>query len=405
MANDPQWGRKRNGSGPPDLDEMLRNVNKKLNDLFGGNKKRTSNNNSGDGDSGGGDNFKRLGGGLSVSVLLVILLMLWMASGFYIVNEGQRGVVLRFGQYSETTPAGLSWHLPYPAETVELVNVSQVRTIEIGYRKNVSSKVLKESLMLTDDENIIDIQFAVQYILKSPQEYLFNNRDPDEAVLQAAESSIREVIGKSTMDYVLYEGREDVAAKATVLMQSLLDRYKIGIAISKVTMQNAQPPEQVQAAFDDAVKAGQDKERQKNEGEAYANDVIPKAKGNAARLMEESEGYKQRVIENSAGDANRFKQILVEYDKAPDVTRDRLYLDMMQEVLTKTNKILVDSKSSNNLLYLPLDKMIEKSNTTPAAVAVAPAAPSQAISPEPTNSAARTQRSREAFRIRERESR
>jgi len=407
MTNDPQWGRKKNGSGPPDLDEILRNVNKKLNDLFGGSRKRTSSNNSGDGsNSGGGDNFKRLGGGLSVGVLLVILLMLWMASGFYIVNEGQRGVVLRFGQYSETTPAGLSWHLPYPAETVELVNVSQVRTIEIGYRKNVSSKVLKESLMLTDDENIIDIQFAVQYILKSPQEYLFNNRDPDEAVLQAAESSIREVIGKSTMDYVLYEGREDVAAKATVLMQSLLDRYKIGIAISKVTMQNAQPPEQVQAAFDDAVKAGQDKERQKNEGEAYANDVIPKAKGNAARLMEESEGYKQRVIENSAGDANRFKQILVEYDKAPDVTRDRLYLDMMQEVLMKTNKILVDSKSSNNLLYLPLDKMIEKSNTTTATpTVVAPAAPPQAVSPDPINNAARTQRSREAFRVRDRESR
>jgi len=407
MTNDPQWGRKKNGSGPPDLDEILRNVNKKLNDLFGGSRKRTSSNNSGDGsNSGGGDNFKRLGGGLSVGVVLVILLMLWMASGFYIVNEGQRGVVLRFGQYSETTPAGLSWHLPYPAETVELVNVSQVRTIEIGYRKNVSSKVLKESLMLTDDENIIDIQFAVQYILKSPQEYLFNNRDPDEAVLQAAESSIREVIGKSTMDYVLYEGREDVAAKATVLMQSLLDRYKIGIAISKVTMQNAQPPEQVQAAFDDAVKAGQDKERQKNEGEAYANDVIPKAKGNAARLMEESEGYKQRVIENSAGDANRFKQILVEYDKAPDVTRDRLYLDMMQEVLMKTNKILVDSKSSNNLLYLPLDKMIEKSNTTTATpTVVAPAAPPQAVSPDPINNAARTQRSREAFRVRDRESR
>ena len=406
MANDPQWGRKKDGSGPPDLDEMLRNVNKKLNDLFGGGKKRASSNNSGDGDNGdGGANFKRLGGGLSVGVLLVILLMLWMASGFYIVNEGQRGVVLRFGQYSETTPAGLSWHLPYPAETVELVNVSQVRTIEIGYRKNVSSKVLKESLMLTDDENIIDIQFAVQYILKNPQEYLFNNRDPDEAVLQAAESSIREVIGKSSMDYVLYEGREDVAAKATVLMQRLLDHYKIGIAISKVTMQNAQPPEQVQAAFDDAVKAGQDKERQKNEGEAYANDVIPKAKGNAARLMEESEGYKQRVIESSSGDADRFKQILVEYDKAPDVTRNRLYLDMMQEVLTKTNKILVDSKSSNNLLYLPLDKMIEKSDPTRTPAAVAPAASPQEISPELINNATLTQRSREAFRIRERESR
>jgi membrane protease subunit HflK len=404
MGNDPQWGRKKGGSGPPDLDEMLRNVNKKLNDLFGG-RKRPSSNSSGDGDGDGGGNFKRFSGGLSIGVLLGLLLLLWIASGFYIVNEGQRGVVLRFGQYSETTQAGLSWHLPYPAETVELVNVSQVRTIEIGYRKNVASKVLKESLMLTDDENIIDIQFAVQYILKNPEEYLFNNRDPDEAVLQAAESSIREVIGKSSMDYVLYEGREDVAAKATVLMQRLLDHYQIGIAISKVTMQNAQPPEQVQAAFDDAVKAGQDKERQKNEGEAYANDVIPKAKGNAARLMEESEGYKQRVIESSAGDANRFKQILVEYNKAPSVTRDRLYLDMMQEILTNTNKILVDSKNSNNLLYLPLDKLIEKSTPTTIPAPTVPAAPPQVILPEPINSAARTQRSREAFRIRERESR
>ncbi len=405
--NDPQWGRKKGGSGPPDLDEMLRNVNKKLNELFGG-RKRPSSNNSGDGDDGGdgGGNFKRFGGGLSIGVLLGLLLLLWIASGFYIVNEGHRGVVLRFGQYTETTQAGLSWHLPYPAETVEIVNVSQVRTVEIGYRKNVASKVLKESLMLTDDENIIDIQFAVQYILKNPEEYLFNNRDPDEAVLQAAESSIREVIGKSSMDYVLYEGREDVAAKATVLMQALLDHYKIGIAISKVTMQNAQPPEQVQAAFDDAVKAGQDRERQKNEGQAYANDVIPKAKGNAARLMEESEGYKQRVIESSTGDASRFKQILIEYNKAPGVTRDRLYLDMMQEILTSTNKILVDSRNSNNLLYLPLDKLIEKNTPLPATTpSPAPVAPPQVLLPEPVNSAARTQRSREAFRIRERESR
>jgi len=257
--------------------------------------------------------------------------------------------------------------------------------------------------MLTDDENIIDIQFAVQYILKSPQDYLFNNRNPDEAVLQAAESSIREVIRKSSMDYVLYEGREDVAAKATILMQQLLDHYKIGIAISKVTMQNAQPPEQVQAAFDDAVKAGQDKERQKNEGEAYANNVIPKAVGNAARLIEASEGYKQRGIERSSGEADRFKQILVEYDKAPEVTRDRLYLDMMQEVLTKTNKILIDSKSSNNLLYLPLDKMMERSTTTQASAAPPPAAPQVIISREPDTST--QQRSREAFRIRGRESR
>ena len=402
--NDPQWGRKKGGSGPPDLDEMLRNVNKKLNDLFG--RKRRSSNGSGGGDGPGGGNLKRFAGGLSVGVVLGLLLLLWIASGFYIVNEGYRGVVLRFGKYIETTQAGLRWHLPYPAETVETVNVSQVRTVEIGYRTAVTNKVLKEALMITDDENIIDIQFAVQYILSNPEEYLFNNRNPDEAVLQVAESSIREVIGKSSMDYVLYEGREDVAAKSTILMQALLDNYKIGIAISKVTMQNAQPPQQVQAAFDDAVKAGQDKERQKNEGEAYANQVVPVAIGNAARLIQESEGYKQRVIENSTGDASRFKQILVEYSKAPVVTRDRLYLDMMQEVLSSTNKILVDQKNSNNLLYLPLDKLIEKSSPTPSPAPVPETPRPRVIVPEPVvNNAARTQRTREAFRLRERETR
>ena len=401
-SNDPQWGRKKGGSGPPDLDELLRNVNKKINDLFG--RKRRGSNGSGGGDGSGGGNLMRFGG-LSVGLLLGLLLLLWIASGFYIVTEGYRGVVLRFGKYIETTQAGLRWHLPYPAESVETVNVSQVRTVEIGYRTNVTNKVLKEALMITDDENIIDIQFAVQYILSNPEEYLFNNRNPDEAVLQVAESSIREVIGKSSMDYVLYEGREDVAAKATVLMQALLDNYQIGIAISKVTMQNAQPPQQVQAAFDDAVKAGQDKERQKNEGEAYANQVVPVAVGNAARLIQESEGYKQRVIENSTGDASRFKQILVEYTKAPRVTRDRLYLDMMQQVLSSTNKILIDQKNSNNLLYLPLDKLIEKGAPTPtrspAPIAVAPPL---AIVPEPI-STTRTQRTRDAFRGRARESR
>jgi membrane protease subunit HflK len=409
--NDPQWGRKKGGSGPPDLDELLRNVSKKLNDLFGG-KRRGGNGSGNGGGSGGGDgsggkNLKLLGGRLSIGLLLGVLLLLWTASGFYIVNEGYRGVVLRFGKYNETTQAGLRWHLPYPAETVETVNVSQVRTVEIGYRKSVTSKVLKEALMLTDDENIIDIQFAVQYILKNPEEYLFNNRNPDEAVLQAAEASIREVIGKSYMDYVLYEGREDVADKASVLMQELLDNYQIGIAISKVTMQNAQPPEQVQAAFDDAVKAGQDKQRQRNEGEAYANNVIPRARGNAARILEEAEGYKQRVIASSTGDASRFKQILTEYSKAPRVTRERLYLDMMQEVLSNTNKILIDQKNSNNLLYLPLDKLIEKSSSTPAPAPV-PVTP-QVIAPRRAplieNNATRTQRKREAFRMRERETR
>jgi membrane protease subunit HflK len=241
----------------------------------------------------------------------------------------------------------------------------------------------------------------VQYILKNPEEFLFNNRDPENAVLQAAETAIREIIGKSKMDFVLYEGREQVAAKATQLMQDILDRYKIGIAISKVTMQNAQPPEQVQAAFDDAVKAGQDRERQKNEGQAYANDVIPKAKGNAARLLEEAEGYKQRVIASSEGEASRFKQVLVEYNKAPGVTRDRLYLDMMQQILSSTTKIFIDQKSGNNLLYLPLEKLIQMSGSSSPTIS-SPEAPPTPVQETVPDTAART---REAFRGRERETR
>ena len=397
--NDPQWGRKKGNSGPPDLDELWRNLNKKLNNLL----KRKSSGGGGEGSGGGekpaGGKPLHFRGG--IGLVAGLLLLMWVSSGFYIVNEGQRGVVLRFGKYVETTQAGLRWHMPYPVEIVESVNLSQVRTVEIGYRNNVRSKVLKESLMLTDDENIIDIQFAVQYILKNPEEFLFNNREPESAVMQAAETAIREVIGKSKMDFVLYEGREQVAAQTTVLMQEILDRYKIGVAISKVTMQNAQPPEQVQAAFDDAVKAGQDRERQKNEGQAYANDVIPKARGNAARLMEEAEGYKQRVIVSSEGDASRFKQILVEYSKAPGVTRDRMYLDMMQQVLSSSTKILVDQKSGNNLLYLPLDKLIQNSGPSPTPAQITETPPSVAHETAPDAGA----RTREAFRGRERESR
>ena len=393
--NDPQWGRKKNSSGPPDLDQLWRNFNKKLNSLF---KRKGGGSGSGGGEGSGAPTPRQYGGG--IGLLVGLLVVLWIASGFYIVNEGQRGIVLRFGKYVETTQAGLRWHFPYPMEVVETVNVSQVRTVEVGYRNNIRSKVLKESLMLTDDENIIDVQFAVQYILKSPEDFLFNTREPEHSVMQVAEAAIREAIGKSKMDFVLYEGREQVAARATQLMQDILDRYKIGIAISKVTMQNAQPPEQVQAAFDDAVKAGQDRERQKNEGQAYANDVIPKAKGNAARLLEESEGYKQRVIASSEGEASRFKQILVEYNKAPVVTRERLYLDTMQQIFSSTSKIYIDQKSGSNLLYLPLDKLMQMSGPSSSAPASeAPPAPPQEAVPD---SAART---REAFRGRERETR
>ncbi|MGE5320058.1 MAG: FtsH protease activity modulator HflK, partial [Hyphomicrobiaceae bacterium] len=350
--NDPQWGNNGNrnkNSGPPDLDELWRRLNQRLNSMFG--------NRNTEGGGGGGFPTGGTGGGSLFGLLVGALFLVWVASGFYIVDTGQRGVVLRFGKYVETTDPGPHWHLPWPIESREVVNIDQVRTVEIGYRNNVKSKVLRESLMLTDDENIIDLQFAVQYILKNPEEYLFVNRSPDEAVLQVAETAMREIVGKNKMDYVLYEGRAEIAARAKVLMQQILDRYKTGVSISQVTLQNIQPPEQVQAAFDDAVKAGQDRERLKNEAEAYSNDVVPRASGLASRLKEEADGYKQAVIANAEGDASRFTQINAEYQKAPQVTRERMYLDTMQTVMNNTSKVVVDQKGGNSLLYLPLDKL------------------------------------------------
>jgi membrane protease subunit HflK len=388
--NDPQWGR-RPSSGPPDLDELWRDFNRKLNGLFG---RRGGGDGAGAPPAGGTRGF---GGG--AGLLIGLILAVWLASGFYIVYEGQRGVVLRFGKYSETTMPGPRWHLPYPIESVEVVNLEQVRTVEVGYRNNVKSKVLKESLMLTDDENIVDVQFAVQYVLKSPTDYLFNSYRPDDAVLQAAETAIREIVGKSSMDFVLYEGRAEVAARAHKLMQEILDRYGTGISISKVTMQNAQPPEQVQAAFDDAVKAGQDRERLKNEGQAYANDVVPKARGMAARLLEEAEGYRARVVAQAEGDAARFRQLVAEYNKAPQVTRERLYIEAMQQIMSNTTKVLIDQKGGGNLLYLPLDRLVQMGGS---AQAPQPAARPAESAPQADAS---TARSREAFRTRERESR
>lgn len=392
--NDPQWGKRPGGGnqGPPDLDEVWRNFQKKFGGIFG---KRGGNGNRGGNESGAPMGPKHLGGG--ALVLAALILGIWIASGWYIVNEGQNGVVLRFGKYSEITMPGLRWHMPYPIESRQVVNVSQVRSVEVGYRNNVKSKVLKESLMLTDDENIVDVQFAVQWVVKSPKDYLFENRSPDDAVLQAAETAIREVVGKSTMDYVVQQGRADVQAKVHRLMQTILDRYKTGIEIQKLNMQNAQPPEKVQAAFEDAVKAGQDRERQKNEGQAYANDILPKAKGMAARLMQEAEGHRQRVVQEAMGDAERFNQVVAEYKKAPQVTRDRLYLDAMQQIMSSTTKIVIE-KGGNNLLYLPLDKIMQMGGTAETATAGAPAA--QAATPDPS-----TARSREAFRSREREQR
>jgi len=392
--NDPQWGKRGNQSGgPPDLDEIWRNVNRRMNDLFG--RKREPQ----DGGDGGRPNARLPLGG--AGMLVALILVIWLASGFYIVDEGRRGVVTRFGKYTETTQPGPRWHLPFPVEAVELVEFSQVKTIEVGYRNTPKNKIDKEAVMLTDDENIIDIQFAVQYNLKSAEDYVFNNRRPDQIVAYVAESAIREVVGKSKMDFALYEGREQIAKQTEQLMQQMLDRYGTGVFVQKVTLQNVQPPDKVQAAFDDAVKAGQDRERLKNEGQAYANDVVPRARGNAARLLEEANGYRTEVEQRAQGDAERFNRILVEYQKAPGVTRDRLYLDMMQTVLGNASKVLVDQKSGS-LLYLPLDKLIQQSGGTATGVTVPDvgAAPPRAAAPD-ASMAIDPSRSRDALRNRD----
>lgn len=417
--NDPRWGRgsddnnknqnqdgKRPNDGPPDLDQLWRDFNQRLSNLFG--NKKTGGGGNGGGDFGGGMNFKpdMKGAGIGAAVIAAIVAFLWLVSGFFIVQEGQTGVVMTFGKFSHMTPAGFNWRWPAPIQSHEIVNVSQVRTVEVGYRGNVKNKQQQESLMLTEDENIIDIQFAVQYTLKNASDWIFNNREHEEMVKQVAETAMREVVGRSKMDFVLYEGREKIAFDSSQLMQQIADRYKSGVQITNVTMQGVQPPEQVQAAFDDAVKAGQDRERQKNEGQAYANDVIPRARGAASRLMQESEAYRSSVTANAQGEASRFKQVLVEYQKAPAVTRDRMYLETMQKIFSSTTKVMVDSKGSNNLLYLPLDKLIAQT-AAPASAAsdVAAIRPPASSVPPPDTTALEAQesRARESRNSRDRE--
>jgi len=350
--NDPQWGKKDN-DGPPDLEEILRKLQQKIAGLLGFRGRGTP-------PPGGGHRYgAAMGGGAAFVILLLIAV--WLASGFYIVDEGKRGVVLRLGKYLETTMPGPRWHMPYPIEAVEVVDVARVRPVEVGYRGSTKNKQPQEALMLTDDENIVDVQFGVQWTIKSPEDYLFNNKNPDDNVMQAAETSIREVVGKSKMDFVLSAGRSEVAAQVKALMQQNLDRYRTGILITSVNLQNTQAPEQVLPAFEDVVRAQQDRERFKNEGQAYANDVVPKARGVAARLFEEASGYRQSVISTAQGDAARFRQILAEYERAPAVTRERMYLDAMQQILSATSKVIIDQRTGQNLLYLPLDKLMQLS--------------------------------------------
>lgn len=401
--NDPNRGR--NGqNGPPDLDEVFRDLNRKLSRLLGGKP-----NNGGQGGNQGGHpgaSFTPPSYKGGAAVVVGVLAALWLASGFYIVDAREEGVVLRLGSYNRLTEPGLQWHAPYPFEKAEIVNLTELRSIEVGYRGSAQNRVPEESLMLTSDQNIIDVQLSVQYDIKDARAFLFNNaareRDGKDLVKQAAETAIREVVGRNKVDFVLNEGRAQIAADARKLIQDVLDRYRAGIRVAKVNINDVQPPQAVLAAFDDAVKAGQDKDKLRNEGMAYANEVVPKAKGMASRLVQEAEGYQQQVVERAQGDAQRFKQVLPEYNKAPKVMRDRLYLDMMQQIMNNSSKVLVDQKGGNSLLYLPLDKLTQMASPGTAAPAQAsatpaPEAPAQPASPPAAKNGRDASRGRDFF--------
>lgn len=377
--NDPGWGRGQGGNGseppkrppqgngPPDLDQVWRDVSNRLSALFGRGNGGGSRPNPAPGMGGPTPRQSKIG----LGVIAAGAIALWLGSGFFIVQEGQVAVLTQFGKYKSTAQAGFQWRIPGPIQAHEMVNISQLRTFEVGFRGNARNRVLPEALMLTEDENIVDVQFVVQYRLRADgaPDYLFKTKDPDESVRQTAQAAMREVVGKRPMDKVLYEERAAIAVDVQKLMQQILDRYKTGVQVSSIAIQNVQPPEQVQAAFDDAVKAGQDLDRQKNEGQAYSNQVVPLAAGQASRLLEQAEGYRARVVGTATGDAARFGSVLAEYDKAPQVIRERMYLETMQQMFANTSKVLIDTKGSNNMLYLPLDKIIQQAAQDPSRAA------------------------------------
>jgi modulator of FtsH protease HflK len=335
-SNDPWGGGGRGGpkGGPPDLDELLKKLTGRFGGMFGG----------GGGDGGGMGRHASAG----LSLIIIVALVVWVASGFYIISEGERGVVLRFGAFQSVSEPGPNWHLPYPIERVERVDIDSIRSIQ------------HRALMLTADENIIDVDVAVQYRVMDPVDFLFNVRDPDRTTRQVMESAIRERVGKNNLEFILGEGRGDIATTARVVIQEALDAYGAGVSVTSVSMQQAQPPEPVQEAFADAIRAREDEARFRNEAEAYANGIVPQARGEAARITEEAEAYREQVLARAEGDAARFTQLLVEYQRAPAVTRERLYIETSEAVLGGTNKVIVDMKGGNNLMYLPLDKFMQQ---------------------------------------------
>ena len=363
------------GNGPPDLDELWRDFNKKLSGFFGSPKK------------GGGGGEPPVGGKpptlnfnigkFGIGAIFAVIVAIWLSTGFFIVQEGQQGVITQFGRYHSTVGAGFNWRMPYPIQRQELVFVTQIRSVDVGRENIVKSTGLRESAMLTEDENILEIKFAVQYRLTDARAYLFETKNPTDTVVQAAETAVREVVGKMKMDAAMSDERDQIGPRIRIIMQRILDQYKVGIEVVGINLQQGgvRPPEQVQSAFDDVLKAGQERERAKNEAEAYANDVVPRAVGAASRLKQEADGYKSRIVSQAQGDAQRFKSLVTEYQKAPQVMRDRMYIDAMQQIYSNTTKVLIDAKAGSNLLYLPLDKIIQQAGASNPAASSQPVAP------------------------------
>ena len=395
--------------GPPDLDELWRDFNRKLGGLFGGSRNTGRGNNGSVGGNGGGFKPDMKNAGMGVGLIVAVAVLIWLGTGFFIVQEGQQAVITQFGKYQSSAGAGLKWRLPYPIQRHELVFVTQIRSVDVGRDTVVKSTGLRESAMLTEDENIVEIKFAVQYRLSDARAFLFESKNPTDAIVQAAETAVREVVGKMRMDSALSEERDQIAVRVRALMQTILDRYKMGIDVVGINLQQGgvRPPEQVQAAFDDVLKAGQERERAKNEAQAYANDVIPRAVGSASRLKEEADAYKERIVAQAQGDAQRFKSVLAEYQKAPQVTRDRMYVDAMQQIYGNVTKVLVDSRQGSNLLYLPLEKIMQMPTNTaaepPGAPATSPLPPTGG--PLAPGTSAADSRSRDTTRSRERDAR
>ncbi len=404
----PSGPRRGPNQGPPDLDELWRDFNRKLGGLFGnvkGGGRGATPIRGGGGGNGGGFQPDMKSAGLGMGLVAAVAALIWLGSGFFIVQEGQQAVITQFGKYHSTVGAGFNWRLPYPIQRHELIFVTQIRSVDVGRDVVIKATGLRESAMLTQDENIVEIKFAVQYRLNDARAFLFESKNPTDAVVQAAETAVREVVGKMKMDSALSEERDQIAPRVRDMMQTILDRYKVGIEVVGINLQQGgvRPPEQVQAAFDDVLKAGQERERAKNEAQAYANDVIPRAVGAASRLKEEADAYKSRIVAQAQGDAERFKSVLVEYQKAPQVTRDRMYIDAMQQIYSNVTKIMVDSKQGSNLLYLPLDKIIKMTGKAADETAAAPVpAPPGPVS---SSAAVSDARSRDAARDRSRETR